>query len=310
MGDRPRHRRRWLLIGVAVVVALFAGAAAFLYWPRSPTAITEQDALQDFRGEGTTPTGSVGPAAGVYSYDADGTEKISMGPLPLPTRDIPATVTDVIRPIDADCWTSDLNLMGEHTETTTWCAPADGSLILRGQDKRETVPGFQVDAVTTCDPGTVIGGTEVRCTLVMDVSGLKLTVDLAGDLDGRAGRRRRGRRHHRRHPPRRAGDGGHRRPGRTLERGVLAHRHVPAREGRARRGARRAGKLRREDHARAAEPAAPDLTRQRRTVDSCTRRRPAACGCEGDAPGRRRRPTRRWPGRSPPGRARRHPCRR
>jgi hypothetical protein len=121
----------------------------------------------------------------VYSYDADGTEKISMGPLPLPTRDIPSTVTAVVRPIDGDCWTSDLNLMGEHTETTTWCAPADGGLVLRGQDKRETVPGFQVDAVTTCDPGVVIGtagtaGTDVRCTLVMDVSGLKLTVALAG----------------------------------------------------------------------------------------------------------------------------------
>ncbi len=180
MGERPRHRRRWLLIGVAVVVVLFAGAATFLYWPRSPTAITEQDALQDFRGQGTTVAGGLGPAAGVYSYDADGTEKISMGPLPLPTRDIPATVTGVIHPIDDNCWTSDLNLMSEHTETTTWCAPADGSLVLRGQDKRETVPGFQVDAVTTCDPGTVIGGTEVRCTLVMDVSGLKLTVDLVG----------------------------------------------------------------------------------------------------------------------------------
>jgi hypothetical protein len=185
MGDRPPHRRRWLLIGLAVVVVLVAGAAAFLYWPRSPTAITEQDALQDFRGQDTAPTGSVGPAAGVYSYDADGTEKISMGPLPLPTRDIPAIVTDVIHPLDATCWTSDLNLMGEHTETTTWCAPADGSLVLRSQDKRETVPGFQVDAVTTCDPGTVVGGSDgggsdVRCTLVMDVSGLKLTVELAG----------------------------------------------------------------------------------------------------------------------------------
>ena len=186
MGARPRHWRRWLLIGGAIVLALVAGAAAFLYWPRPPTAISEQDALQSFRDEGSSAAGTIGPAAGVYSYDADGTEKISIGPLPLPTRDIPSTVTDVIRPTDASCWTSTLNLMGEHTETTTWCGSSDGGLVLRGQEKRETVPGFQVGAVTTCDPGTIIasgpttGGADIRCTLVMDVSGLKLTVDLAG----------------------------------------------------------------------------------------------------------------------------------
>jgi hypothetical protein len=186
MGDRPRHWRRWLLIGVTVVIVLVAGAATFLYWPRSPTAISEQDALQDFRGEGTTPAGDVGPTAGVYSYDADGTEKISLGPLPLPTRDIPVIVTDVIRPTDAGCWTSTLNLMGEHTETTTWCTSADGGLVLHRQDKQEKVPGFDVAGETTCDPGTIIAGSsdpgpsDIACTLVMDVSGLKLSVALAG----------------------------------------------------------------------------------------------------------------------------------
>jgi len=185
MGGRPRHWRRWLLISAALVVAVFVGAAAFLYWPRSPTAITEQDALQQFRGQSSGLSGA-GPTAGVYSFDADGTEKISMGPLPLPTRDIPSTVTDVVRPTDGACWASTLNLMGEHTETTTWCGDVATGVVLRGQDKHETVPGFQVDAVTTCDPGTIVGpgagrgALDVHCTLVMDVSGLKLTVDLVG----------------------------------------------------------------------------------------------------------------------------------
>jgi hypothetical protein len=77
--------------------------------------------------------------------------------------------------------------MGEHTEATTWCVGADGSLVLRRQEKQEKVPGFDVSGVTTCDPGTVVpaapvagSGTEIRCTLVMDVSGLKLTVAMEG----------------------------------------------------------------------------------------------------------------------------------
>lgn len=186
MAVRPRRWRRWLLLGAGVVVVLFVAAATFLYWPRSPTAISEQDALQAFRDQGTAAAAGAGPAAGVYAYDADGTEKISMGPLPLPARDIPATVTDVIRPADPGCWTSTLNLMGEHTETTTWCAPTGGGLVLQRQDKQEKVPGFDVVAETTCDPGTVVAAGagadagDVRCTLVMDVSGLKLTVDLVG----------------------------------------------------------------------------------------------------------------------------------
>lgn len=184
MAERRRHWRRWLLIAGIVFVVVIGGAATFLYWPRPPTAITEEDALQDFRDQGSGSTTGVGPAAGVYSYDADGTEKISIGPLPLPTRDIPGTVTVVVQTGADGCYRSTLNLMGEHTETTTWCVGADGSLTLQRQDKQEKVPGFNVTAVTTCDPGRVLAAdgseTQVRCTLIMDVSGLKLTVELAG----------------------------------------------------------------------------------------------------------------------------------
>ena len=94
----------------------------------------------------------------------------------------------------------------------------------------------------------------MRCTLVMDVSGLKLTVDLVGTSSVEPG-----------------GDV-------TVDGTTVATRHVvlamvatgdlaghwdeeywltdtfAAREGRARRGARRAGELRREDHAHVAEP--------------------------------------------------------
>jgi hypothetical protein len=186
---RHRRRRRWLLVALGVVVAVVAvvaGLAAFVLWPRSPTPITEQDALDDFRASGTGTVVEVvaGPTPGVYAYDADGTEEISMGPLPLPTRDVPDTVTVVVTPAPDGCWVATLNLMEEHTEATTWCLGADGSLVLRGQEKAEKVPGFEVAAETTCAPGTVLAvsgvPSEVRCTLVMDVSGLTLTVDLAG----------------------------------------------------------------------------------------------------------------------------------
>lgn len=186
--DRVRgHRRRWVLIAVGVVLGVVLGLVAFVLWPRSPTAITEQDALEDFRaGEGSTQVGALaGPAPGVYAYDADGNEQISVGPLPLPSRDVPDLVTVVVEPAaDDGCYVATLNLMEEHTEATTWCVGADGSLNLQGQDKLEKVPGFEVAAATTCDPGLVVSAaatpTEVRCTLVMDVSGLTLTVELAG----------------------------------------------------------------------------------------------------------------------------------
>jgi hypothetical protein len=186
MAARRSHRRRWLLIVPGAVLAVVVGLAGFVLWPRSPTPITEQDALEDFRagGSGTLAVAPAGPPPGVYAYDADGVEEISMGPLPLPTRDVPATVTVVVEPADGGCYTSTLNLMEEHTETTTWCVGDDGALVLRRQDKAEEVPGFHVAGETTCDPGTVLtptgAATEVRCTLVMDVSGLTLTVELAG----------------------------------------------------------------------------------------------------------------------------------
>jgi hypothetical protein len=184
MSMRQRHWRRWLLIGGLAVVALVAGAAAFLYWPRPPTPITEEEALRDFRDRTDGSVATAGPPPGVYSYDAEGTEDISIGPIPLPTRDIPEVVTIIVQPATDGCYRSTLNLMSEHTETTTWCLGAGRTRAFQRQEKQEQVPGFHVTAVTDCDPATVMAPdtttTEVRCTLHMDVSGLSLTVDLSG----------------------------------------------------------------------------------------------------------------------------------
>ena len=184
------RRRRWprrLLIGIAVFVAVLGGLAAYVFWPRSPTPITEQQALEGFRGQAGASGADAdrpGPTPGVYSYEADGTEKISIGPLPLPTRDIPRTVTLVVPSSSDDCYRTTLNLMVEHTETTTWCVGGDGSLTLQRQVKQEKVPGFDVTGLTTCDPGTIIAPgadeTQVRCALTLDVSGLSLKIDMAG----------------------------------------------------------------------------------------------------------------------------------
>jgi hypothetical protein len=188
-----RHRWRWVVGGIAVVLVLVvAGGAAFVLWPRRPTPITEDDALDEFRG-GTVPGvgPSAGPAPGVYTYDAVGTESIDMGPVPLPERTIPSTVTLVVQPADGACWSLDLNLMAEHTETTRACREADGGLSLPSQTKAVLVPGFRVGITNACDPAVVLSPTAadlpLACRETFDVSGLVLAVDLEGTATSEPG---------------------------------------------------------------------------------------------------------------------------
>ncbi len=185
MAERRHRWWRWLLIVPALLIVVVGAGAAYLLWPRTPTAITEDEALERFRGSTTTSVGpaSVGPPSGVYTYDTDGREDIKMGPLPLPTREIPDMVTAVIAP-DGACFRIDLNLMAEHTEESSWCVGGDGSLVMEEQVKREEVPGFHVETHTTCGPGTVISPTAtelpVHCTMDLDVSGITFTIRLDG----------------------------------------------------------------------------------------------------------------------------------
>lgn len=145
------------------MLLVVAGGAAFVLWPRKPTPITEDDALGEYRG-GSVPgaVSATGPPPGVYTYDATGTESIDMGPVPLPKRTIPATVTVVVQP-DGPCWSLDLNLMAEHTETTRVCREADGGLSLPSQTKTEQVPGFRVGIANTCDPAVIFSPTDTSC---------------------------------------------------------------------------------------------------------------------------------------------------
>lgn len=185
MSEGRRHWRRWLLIVGGMLLLPVAGATAFVFWPRTPTAITEQQAIDQFRGETPSVGESLGsgPVPGVYTYDVDGTEQIKMGPLPLPERDIPDTVTGVVRPV-GECFTFDLNLMAEHTESTWLCPGPDGSLSMPQQTKAEKVPGFDVNIRNECAPSTLLSPTEAElpltCTEVFDVSGLVLTIHLEG----------------------------------------------------------------------------------------------------------------------------------
>lgn len=185
MTEGRRRWRRWLLVVAGVGLVLVAGAVAFVFWPRSPTAITEQQAVERYRGDSPSVgegTGT-GPVPGVYSYDVDGTEQIKIGPLPLPERDIPDTVTGVVRPA-GDCFSFDLNLMAEHTESTLLCPAPDGSLSMPQQTKAEKVPGFDVDIRNECSPSVLLSPSAselpLTCTEVFDVSGLVLSIDLVG----------------------------------------------------------------------------------------------------------------------------------
>lgn len=180
----PRHRVRRLLVTVAVVVALVVGAgAAYVFWPRPATPITEEDALAQFRAELGDATAAGDIPAGVYRYAASGEEAVSIGGVPIPSRTVPELVTLVVRPEGA-CTRLTLNLMAEHTESSTYCRDADGDLVLVAQSKFQQVAGFTTTGASECTEGDLgrPGGEArpVQCTLRLEVAGTTLVMDLIG----------------------------------------------------------------------------------------------------------------------------------
>ncbi len=170
---------RRLVVGVAAVLGLVAVAGAWLLWPRGTTEVTEQEALDDFRDRASTTGGPVAPstapvpAAGVYTYRAEGQEEVKLGPLPAETRPLPETVTAIVvatdRGGDRDCFTLTVNLFAEHTEDTTYCVDGAGRLTLDRHVKHQQIGPVAPTAEMTCDPSTLFDPDEetttVGCTL-------------------------------------------------------------------------------------------------------------------------------------------------
>ncbi len=96
-----------------------ASLAVFVGWfwvsASRTTEVTTQSALDEFGG----PAGMTtlrGPAVGVWSYSASGSETVGLGPFHV-TRDQPATARIVIRPAAGGYWRT-LALSEEHVEGT------------------------------------------------------------------------------------------------------------------------------------------------------------------------------------------------
>ncbi|HEY9566232.1 MAG TPA: hypothetical protein VIR30_20925 [Nocardioides sp.] len=188
-------RRRLVLVAAAVVV-LAGAAGAFVLWPRGTTAVSEQEALDDFRSR-TEETRSAsasdavrsdGPAAlpapGVYTYSASGQEEVKLGPLPADARPLPATVTAVVVDAGDGCFELTVNLFAEHTEDTRYCADPSGGLTLDGHTKHQRIGALSPVATLSCDPGTLIepglDTVALSCDLSLDGGPASINATLAG----------------------------------------------------------------------------------------------------------------------------------
>lgn len=182
-------------VGIGAVAVVVAAAVAFLLWPRGTTEISEKDAVEDFREKKSTDTtategkGTGTPAPGVYTYSAEGQERVKLGPLPAQDRPLPSTVTAVVTDTGPGCFQWTVNLFAEHTEDTTWCT--NPSLRMEEHAKHQTIGAISPTATMTCDPNQLpaAGGTptELPCTLKLSGGPMSVTATFTGTATAKAG---------------------------------------------------------------------------------------------------------------------------
>lgn len=190
---RKRWQRRLVTLSVVVVMAAVVGVAVWWFWPRDTTAVTEHEALADFRDRaGTTTTAATGdtagttravPRPGVYTYAAAGREIVKLGPFPEERRPLPDEVTAVVVDEGAGCFSFRLNLFAEHTEDTRYCT-SNGSLELASHEKHQRIGALSPTATMNCEQGVLMvpGETErpLRCTLELAGGPMKVKADFSG----------------------------------------------------------------------------------------------------------------------------------
>ena len=154
---RPWYRRPRRLALVVTLVLLTGGAGVFavLWANRGAEEVSTQDAIERFReeeGGGTETAGFLKPATGVYTYEASGTEELSLlgtsqkwGPT------MPATVT---RQAD-DCWSLRIDFSNNHWQEKRYCSSENllldvGGRVHQSFDLVATTIGDTTDF--TCDP--------------------------------------------------------------------------------------------------------------------------------------------------------------
>lgn len=187
--------KRRVLIGVAAIITVIVIVGGWAFWPRGTSEVSRQQALEDFRRDGSPSTGAPGgdtrarsiPGSGVYTYRATGAEDVKLGPLPTEHRPFPADVTAVVIDRGDGCFELTVNRFEQHTEDTRFCTTGD-TVTLAGHTKHQQIGAFSPTATMTCDPATLVSSDratlDLTCTL--DLSGGPATI--SATLEGTAAR--------------------------------------------------------------------------------------------------------------------------
>jgi hypothetical protein len=154
-----------LAVAVAVVAALLAVGLFVRAWnDRGARAASVDRTVEGFR-EGSTGSSAAAllvPAVGVYTYDAQGSERLSLlGTTQAWGDPMPATVTRDER----GCWTLRIDLSTNHLQSATYC-PAGRVLEEVAGSTRQTFD-FVAASVTdvtefTCDPPSTLLRLDAR----------------------------------------------------------------------------------------------------------------------------------------------------
>ena len=157
----PGRRRRvlWWVLGAVVLVVAVAGAVVWAN--RGADEVPVGEVLDRYRGSSTSSTepesaeGLLRPRAGVYTYDATGSERLSVlataqewGPT------MPATVTHS----EDGCWTFRLDYNTNHWREQVMC-PEEGRLVERTSSGYQAFDfGVLVEntTVSNCDPPDLV----------------------------------------------------------------------------------------------------------------------------------------------------------
>lgn len=150
------HRGSWRWISVAAVLVLAAAGGVGWWWLHSrtdhtTTAISVDQAIEDFRGSATTPPAAppttvppAEPAPGVYSYTTSGGDAVDA--LGGASHTYPATTTITVTSAPDGCTTQRWTAAAERWDETTTCPVGAGLQVQRfvafhrffGSDDTET----------------------------------------------------------------------------------------------------------------------------------------------------------------------------
>jgi hypothetical protein len=153
-----RHRRRWVLAGLAAAVVVGAGVFALL-WVRSgahelPLSVAYQRFRPDAPGKKYA-NEALRPEQGVYQYSGSGTEHLSV---PLKTQYEGPVIPGTVTYLRDGCWSFRLDYSDNHWQSATYC-PRSSALLLtaRGGWYRWNFVALSVSDTSTysCTPAEV-----------------------------------------------------------------------------------------------------------------------------------------------------------